>query len=157
MNSKDAPDGQAPDGQALAGTALAGTARERAALVVLHEQRLRTGVVRVPTERVVLRRRIVTIVRQVEVSVRREELEVDRVPLNDQHPEAVAAPARPLVIVLSEEAPVVQVTTRPYEQVTVHLDTLTGSRQVTETLASERVEVLTDVTDVSPEPGRAIT
>lgn len=123
------------------------TAEQRAPQVVLHEQRLLVGTVRVPTEQVVLRRRITTSVRQVQVTVRREELEVHRVPLTDQEAAAgapVPAAGPPLVILLSEEIPVVQVVTRPYEQVTVHVDTATGQQQITQDLSRERAEVTTE-------------
>lgn len=55
--------------------------RDPAAEVVLHEERLRVGTRRMPVERVVVRRRVVTEVRHVQVTVRREELEVVRVPI----------------------------------------------------------------------------
>jgi uncharacterized protein (TIGR02271 family) len=50
-----------------------------AAEVVLHEEQLRVATRRVPTEKVLVRRRVVTEVRQIEVTVRREEVEVHRV------------------------------------------------------------------------------
>lgn len=109
--------------------------------VVLHEERLRMDVVRVPVERVVLRRRIVTETRQVEVTVRREELEVSRVPVADGAGMSGTPPTAPTVIVLSEEVPVVQVHTRPYEQVTVHVETTTTQQAVSGTVSHEEVEV----------------
>ncbi len=116
-----------------------------AAEVVLREQRLAVSAVRVPTERVVLRRRVVREVRQVEVTVHREELEVLRLPLG---PEPVAggrgrqgAPAEALVIVLSEEVPFVQVRTRPYEQVTVTVEVVAGQQEVHEQISREQAEL----------------
>ena len=112
-----------------------------AAEVVLHQEQLRVGTRRVPTEKVLVRRRVVTEVRQVEVTVRREELEVHRVPLDGHEQSPVGGPPEPLVILLSEEVPVVQLQTRPYERVTVHVDSITEQVEVTEHLAREEVDV----------------
>ena len=112
-----------------------------AAEVVLHQEQLRVGTRRVPTERVLVRRRVVTEVRQIEVTVRREELEVHRVPLDGHEQPPVGGPPEPLVVLLSEEVPVVQLQTRPYERVTVHVDTVTEQVEVTEDLAREQVDV----------------
>ena len=119
-----------------------------AAEVVLHEEQLRVGTRRVPIEKVLVRRRVVTEVRQIEVTVRREELEVHRVPLDGDERAPVGGPPGPLVILLSEEVPVVQLQTRPYERVTVHVDTVTEQVEVTEHVAREQADV--DVLD----PGR---
>ncbi len=54
--------------------------------VVLHEQRLWVDTARVPVGRVVLRRRVTTQVRQVEVTVRQEELEVHYLPPTTTRP-----------------------------------------------------------------------
>ena len=112
-----------------------------AAEVVLHQEQLRVGTRRVPVEKVLVRRRVVTEVRQVEVTVRREELEVHRVPLEGHEESPVGGPPEPLVILLSEEVPVVQVQTRPYERVTVHVDTVTEQVEVTERLDREQADV----------------
>lgn len=96
-----------------------------AAEVVLHQEQLRVGTRRVPTEKVLVRRRVVSEVRQIEVTARREEVEVCRVPLDGHEQSPVGGPPEPLVILLSEEVPVVQLQTRPYERVTVHIDTTT--------------------------------
>ena len=112
-----------------------------AAEVVLHQEEVRVGTQRVPTEKVLVRKRVVTEVRQIEVTVRREELEVYRVPLDGHEQSPVGGPPEPLVIVLSEEVPVVQLQTRPYERVTVHVDTVTEQIEVTADLAREEVDV----------------
>ena len=112
-----------------------------AAEVVLHQEQLRVGTRRVPTEKVLVRRRVVTEVRQIEVTVRREELEAYRVPLDGHEQPPVGGPPEPLVILLSEEVPVVQLQTRPYERVTVHVDTVTEQVEVTEHLAREQADV----------------
>ena len=117
----------------------------------LHQEQLRVGTVRSATERVVLRRRITSEVKQVEVTVRREVLEVEHLPVREQGAATAAGqtPA-PLVIVLSEEVPVVQLQTRPYERVTVAVDTDTVQQQLTETVGRERVELTTSLVDETP-------
>ncbi len=112
--------------------------------VVLHEQHLQVGTVQVPVERVVLRRRVTTQVRQVEVTVRREELEVHRLPVQGDGTAGPHGSGPPVVIVLSEEVPVVHLHTRPYERVTVRVDAVRDAQEVTAILARERAEVTTD-------------
>ncbi len=112
--------------------------------VVLREQRLSVATVRVPTERVVLRRRVVSEVRQVDVTVQREELEVLRLPVDSDRAQdgSTRGEARaPLVIVLSEQAPVVQLQTRAYEKVTVTVDVVTGEQVLHEQVSREHAEV----------------
>ena len=128
-------------------------APDQAPEVVLHEERLAVRLDRVPTERVVLRRRIVTEVRQVDVTVRREVLEVHRVHATGQEPARSGPPRHPLVIVLSEEVPVVELVTRPYEQVVVHIDTVTTQQQVTADVQREQV----DLSRTPTAPRRAAT
>ncbi len=86
----------------------------------------------VAAERVRFERRIVTETRQVELTVRREELVVHRSALPDAVPEqppAQAAPAgQPLVIVLREEVPVVQLAVQPYERVTAVVEQVSGQQ-----------------------------
>ncbi len=112
-----------------------------AAEVVLHEQRLQVGTRRVPVEKVVVRRRVVTEIRQVEITVRREELEVHHIPMDETDEAPTGPPPEPLVIVLSEEVPVVQLQTRPYERVTVWVDTVTVEQALTETVSREHADV----------------
>jgi uncharacterized protein (TIGR02271 family) len=87
--------------------------------MIRSEQQLRVGTEWVDAERVVVRRRIVSHVVQLDVTVRREELVFEQIPLHDPISELPIDPAPPLVVVLHEEAPVVSLTTRPYERVTV--------------------------------------
>lgn len=137
-----APDSRHPD------------AAHDAAEVVLREQRLSVTTVRVPTERIVLRRRIVTEVRQLEVTLQREELEVQRLPLDPQDTAgrlaAPGVPAAPLVIVLSEQVPVVQLQTRPYQRVTVCVEAVAGEQQVHEQVSREQAEVTQPDGEVTP-------
>ena len=113
----------------------------RSADVVLHEERLSVQLARTAVERVVLRRRIVTEVVQVDVTVRREVLDVQTVPATGQEAARSGPLPGPLVIVLSEEVPVVSLGTRPYEQVVVHVDTLDGQQEVSAALSREQVEL----------------
>ena len=117
--------------------------------VVLHEERLRAGTERVAVERVLVRKVVVTETRQVEVTVRREELQTTRVPA-DGAPAAGPAGGPPLVVVLAQEVPVVTLHPEPYERVTVHVDTVAGEQRVEQTLSSERVELRTDPADRAP-------
>jgi uncharacterized protein (TIGR02271 family) len=121
--------------------------------VELHEQRLRVATVSVPVERVVLRRRIVTEVQQVQVTVRREELEIVREPLSGQPTGAPGEAQPPLLIVLSREVPVVQLQRHPYEQVTARVTNVQGQQQINETVSREQAELTT--TGSSHDPGPA--
>lgn len=121
--------------------------------VVLHEEHLQVATTRHPTDRVIVRRVITTQTRQIEVTVRREELRLERQPASDSAPAITerspstqtARPTEPaLIIVLSQEEPVVHLQARPYEQVSIHIDTVTDHDQVDVTLSHEQAEVLTD-------------
>lgn len=119
--------------------------------VVLHEEHLQVTTTRAATERVLLRRVVVTETQQVEVTVRREELQIQRLPTTTATiGKPSDSPPPPRVIVLSQEVPVVQLLTRPYERVTVHIDTVTNQQQITQTLSQERADVLTDQSPTAP-------
>ena len=122
-----------------------------AAEVELREQRLQVATVSVPVERVVLRRRIVTEVQQIQVTVRREELEIVREALSGQATGAPGAAQPPLLIVLSREVPVVQLQRHPYEQVTARVTSVEGQQQINESVSKEQVELTT--TGSSDDPG----
>ncbi len=121
--------------------------------IELREQQLQVDTVRVPVERVVLRRRIVTEVQQIQVTVRREELEIIRAPLSGQPTGAPGEAPPPLLIVLSSEVPVVQLQRHPYEQVTVQVRRIEGQQQINETVSKEQAEFTT--TGSSDDPGSA--
>ena len=113
--------------------------------VVLHEERLQVGTEGGAVERVLLRKVIVTEIRQVEVTVRREELHVERVTSEGRTTSGRADAGRtPLVLVLTQEVPVVQLLTQPYEKVTVHVDRVDDQQQITRSVSRERVDVSTD-------------
>ena len=124
-----------------------------AAEVELREQRLQVATVRVAVERVVLHRRIVTEVQQIQVTVRREELEIVREPLSGQPTGAPGAAQPPLLIVLSREVPVVQLQRHPYEQVTARVTSVQGQQQINESVSKEQAELTT--TGSSEDPGPA--
>jgi len=124
-----------------------------AAEVELREQRLQVATVRVPVERVVLHRRIVTEVQQIQVTVRREELEIVREPLSGQPTGTTGAAQPPLLIVLSREVPVVQLQRHPYEQVTARVTSVQGQQQINESVSKEQAELTT--TGSSEDPGPA--
>jgi len=111
--------------------------------IELREQQLQVDTVGVPVERVVLRRRIVTEVQQIQVTVRREELEIVREPLSGQPTEAPGGAPPPLLILLSREVPVVQLQRRPYEQVTVQVRRVEGQQQINESVSKEQAELTT--------------
>jgi len=111
------------------------------AVLVRSEERLAVSTEWVATERVVGRKRIVTETRHVEVTVRREELELTREPA----PETVGAPGsmpvrEPTVLVLREEVPTVTTEVRAYERVTLAVERVAGGETVAATLRREQVE-----------------
>ena len=111
--------------------------------VVLHEERLDVGTER-DVVRAVVRRRVVEETRRLEVTVRREVLEVEYLPADESERAAPPGPApSPVVVVLSEEVPVVTLQTRPYERVTVTVDSVEEQQQVSAQVGREQVEVTT--------------
>ncbi len=79
-----------------------------------------------------------------------EELVIDREPLTEAPVEAVRAPREPLVVVLHEEVPVVDLRTRPYQEVTVTVELVTTEQPVSTELQREHIQVETDTTAVDP-------
>ena len=123
---------------------------------VRSEERARlVGTGWVPTERVAVRRRIVTETRQVAVTVRREELVVETAPMPEPltgqfTPASPGAGRPPLVVTLREEVPVVQLVAQPYERVTVSVDQVRTEREFGTELRRERVQVETIAGPVEP-------
>ena len=131
------------------------TPPDPAAQIELREQQLQVDTVRVPVERVVLRRRIVTEIQQVQVTVRREELEIIREPASGQPTGVRGEAPPPLLIVLSREVPVVQLQRHPYEQVTVQVRRVEGQQQINETVSKEQAELTTTGSSDDPHSGSA--
>jgi len=111
--------------------------------VLRSEQHLRIDRQRVAAERVRVRRRVVSETRQLSVTVRREELVIDREPLYDSPVDTIGPPPDPLVFVLFEEVPVIDLRTRPYEEVTLTVELVTNEEPITTELDSEHIQVKT--------------
>lgn len=111
--------------------------------VVLHEERAHVDVVR-EAVRAVVRRRIVTEVRTIEVTVRREVLEVEELPAEGPAMPVATEPRHALSLVLSEEVPVVQLQVQPYERVSIDVHPVAGEERVSTTRGEERVDLITD-------------
>ncbi len=131
------------------------TASSQSVDVIRSEERLRTGVQRVPVERVRVSTRLVTETRTVTVQVQREKLVVERVAIpaggdadvHRSHP--TAKQGEPVVeMVLREEVPEVLTRVVPVERVRVYVDRVAGTEQVSAAVRREEVE-LTDSRDAS--------
>jgi uncharacterized protein (TIGR02271 family) len=100
-----------------------------------------------PAERVRLRRRVVEEEVTVTVTVRREELEIEREPVSRFDPPRRDAgrPGEAIVMVLHEERPVVGVEVVPVELVRVRRAVVRGgARTVTDTVRREEIAVERD-------------
>ncbi|ROP27075.1 DUF2382 domain-containing protein [Pseudokineococcus lusitanus] len=122
--------------------------RPSEAVVTVSEERAVSRLVRVPVERVRVRTRVVTEVVRVDVEVRRQELVVERVPVDEDEARAAATTdlgePEEVVVVLHEEVPVVTTETRPVERVTVRARRVESTTPVTVDLSREVVEVEQD-------------
>ena len=120
--------------------------------VVRSEERLHVGTLSVPVERVRVRKVVVTEERTVTVTVRREELRVEREPIapGDVVQEQLAGPdqdPRVVEMVLHEERVVVEREVVPVERVRVVVDRVTTQQPVEATLSHEEVVVEGDTVD----------
>ncbi|MCU1575167.1 MAG: hypothetical protein JWO93_3249 [Micrococcaceae bacterium] len=119
--------------------------------MVRSEERLRVGTQWTATERVRLRKRIVTEMVTITqtVPVRREVLDIDREPVTDSTDVGSALPGdlpEGLEIILREERPVVRMESVAIERVRVHKDTVQAQASFTDQLRKERIEVGGDIT-----------
>lgn len=136
------------------------TAPPESVEVIRSEERLRTGMQRVPVERVRVCTRLVTETRTVTVQVRREELVVERVAIpaggavdgDDSHLTAKDGGEPVVEMVLREEVPEVLTRVVPVERVRVYVDRVAGTEQVSAAVRREEVE-LTDSRDASAAGG----
>jgi uncharacterized protein (TIGR02271 family) len=115
--------------------------------VVLSEEQLAVETRSVPIERVRVRKAVVTEDVTVTVTVRREELIVERVPVDAATgataPPELAAPAEggEVEFVLHAEEPVVTKRVVPVERVRLRRNEIVEERRITDTVRRERVEV----------------
>ena len=111
--------------------------------VIVHEERLEVSSRTVPVERVRVRKVIVEEQVMVPVTVRREELRVEREPLppGGEPGGAGLADGEPLELVLRREEPVVSTRVVPVERVRITRSVVVAERTVDETLRHEEVEV----------------
>ena len=120
--------------------------RPSEAVVTVSEERAVSRLVRVPTSRVRVRTRVVTEVVRVDVEVRRQELVLEQVPVDEGEARAAATTdlgePEEVVVVLHEEVPVVTTETRPVERVTVRARRVESTTPVTVDLSREVVEVV---------------
>lgn len=111
------------------------------ATVLRSEERLIAGVTTVPSQRVVVRKVVVEEERTITVTVRHEELRVDRVDLGPGEAPTAPSTALPLDLVLHEEQVEVVTSVVPTERVHVDVRRVAGERTVTDEVRRERVEV----------------
>ncbi len=120
-----------------------GTSTE--AEVTLSEERLQVDRRRRPHERVRLRKYVVTEYVTVRVPVKREEVSLERIPIDEDDGEPADGPE----MVLMTEEPVIEKHVVARERVRLNKDVLTAEREVTETVRREQAEV---ERDPQPEP-----
>jgi uncharacterized protein (TIGR02271 family) len=113
--------------------------------VTLAEERLQVDRRRRPHERVRLRKYVVTEYVTVRVPVKREEVSLERIPIDEDDVEPADGPE----VVLMTEEPVIEKHVVARERVRLHKDVLTAEREVTETVRREEAEV---DRDPHPEP-----
>jgi uncharacterized protein (TIGR02271 family) len=111
--------------------------------VTLSEERLQVEHRRRPHERVRLRKYVVTEYVTVRVPVKREEVSLERIPIDEDDGEPADGPE----LVLMTEEPVIEKHVVARERVRLHKDVMTAEREVTETVRREQAEVERD-----PEP-----
>lgn len=112
--------------------------------VVRHEERLKVGTETQEAGRVRLRKHVVTENRTVEVPVKREEVRVERTPINDGDGKAVAGGSLgegEEEVVLREERPVVEKEVVAAEKVGLDKTTVEGTERVQTDVSKEQVEV----------------
>jgi uncharacterized protein (TIGR02271 family) len=123
------------------------TAGEDPITVVRSEERLDVTTVWTPTERLRVRKVVVTEERTITVTLRREELVIEREPL-EQPPDGAGlgprgADPEPITLVLHAEQPVLTTRVLPVERVHVVIDRILEMQSATETIRKERVDVRT--------------
>jgi uncharacterized protein (TIGR02271 family) len=120
--------------------------------VVLSEEQLAVETRSVPTERVRVRKAVVTEDVSMTVTVRREELIVERAPIKGGEPpadELAIGEGSDVEFVLHAEEPVVTKRVVPVERVRVRRNEIVEEQRITDTVRKERVEV--DQNPTTPE------
>lgn len=119
-------------------------AEEAPTEVVRHEEQLTVATRAEATERVRVRKRVVTEDVTLTVTLRREELVIERQPLAEGEAEPASAFAEEgsqAEFVLHAEEPVVTKRVVPVERVRLHREISTEERQVTDTIRKELVDI----------------
>src|SRR4051794_36285201 len=109
--------------------------------VTLSEERLQIDRRRRPHERVRLRKYVVTEYVTVRVPVKREEVSLERIPIDEDDGEPADGPE----LVLMTEEPVIEKHVVARERVRLRKDLMTAEREVTETVRREQAEVEQDI------------
>lgn len=106
------------------------------------EERLEVGVERQPTERVRLRKQVITQQETVTVTIRREELRIERVAISAEEAASMGSGQSigetETEIVLYEERPVVTTVVRPVERIRLTRESITDEQTVTGDVRKER-------------------
>jgi uncharacterized protein (TIGR02271 family) len=109
------------------------------------EERVTVGTQQVETDRVRLRKHVVTEQKTITVPVTHEEVRIEREPITDANRgDALSGPDlsdEEHEVVLTEERPVVQKETVPVERIRLDKDTVTEQQQVTTDVAHEEIAV----------------
>jgi len=129
---------------------------DTAAETVLMEERLEVGKELRPAERVRLRKQVVTEEVTVTVSLRREELVIDREPIPADAvgltPSGTIGEGEEIVIVLHAEEPVIEKRVVPLERVRLRRDTVVEDTVIREEVRRERAD--SEHTDIKENPNR---
>lgn len=116
--------------------------------VVRSEERLDVRTVYTPTERLRIRKVIVTEERTVTVTLRREELVLEHEPLGASLDGGELGSSKespePVTLVLHAEEPVLTTRVVPVERVHVAIDRIVAMQSTTETVRKERVDIRTE-------------
>jgi uncharacterized protein (TIGR02271 family) len=146
MSHAEPPGSTDPTLQAVPPAAAAPVAGDAPAEVVLSEEQLLVETQRVPAERVRLRKEIVTEEVTLTVTLRREELVIERASAGED--EALVEPSQDplghdgaLEILLWAEEPVVTTRSVPVERVRIRRDVVTEDQEITTELRRERAAV----------------
>lgn len=109
--------------------------------VIRHAEQLHATTRSVPVERVRLRKVIVTEERTITVQVRREELRLEHETLDPATATATTVGPSDLELILHEEQITITRTIVPIERVRLTRTQVTGTRDITETLRHETVDI----------------